>query len=158
MKSRRNPDGFFRGRVPLPGNLSRSSNDVVEHPLPERPVEQARHAIPPREPPLRDEASFYAPVEPSSAQHHLRKEVILGRASTGPQGSLPGAARTGDNFLLLVCSTLQPSPARQTMCKMVCRSRRVESLLTAHIPFAKQVCAKHLLYTHLRTSIPLQII
>ena len=75
-----------------------STNDVVEHPLPERPVEQARNAIPPREPPLRDEASFYAPVEPPSARHHLRKEVILGWASTGPQGLLPGAARTGDNF------------------------------------------------------------
>ena len=92
------PDGFFRARVPLPGNSSRSSNDVVEHPLPERPVEQARHAIPPSEPPLRDEASFYAPVEPPSAQHHLRKEVILGQAGTGPQGLLTGAARTGDNF------------------------------------------------------------
>ena len=94
------PDGFFRARVPLPGNSSRSSNDVVEHPLPERPVEQERHAIPPCEPPLRDESSFYAPVEPPSAQHHLRKEVILGQAGTGPQGLLTGAARTGDNLPL----------------------------------------------------------
>ena len=44
------------------------------------------------------------------------------------------------------------------MCKMVCQFRHIESNLDTHIPFAKQVCAKHLLYTHLRTGIPLHII
>ncbi len=119
-----------RARVPLLGNSSRSSNDVVEHPLPERPVEQARHAIPPREPPLRDEASFYAPVEPPSAQHHLRKEVILGQAGTGPQGLLPGAARTGDNFLFLSTFTraFRPRKGAHSVKNGVQAERKANSL------------------------------
>ena len=51
-----------------------SSNDVVESPLLERPVGHIRHAIPPREAPLRDKVPFYASVEPPSSQHRLSSE------------------------------------------------------------------------------------
>ncbi len=51
-----------------------SSNDVVERPLLERPVEHILHAIPSREAPLRGEVPFYASIEPPSSQHRLSRK------------------------------------------------------------------------------------
>ena len=67
----------FRGTISARADFAAgSSNDVAARPLPERPVEQARHAIPLRDPPLRDESPFYGPVEHPLSQHRLRKQRI----------------------------------------------------------------------------------
>ena len=50
-----------------------SANDVVMAPFIEGPVVPMRHAIPLREPPLRDEVPFYARLAVPSSQHCLSK-------------------------------------------------------------------------------------
>ena len=77
---RKHPFALPFGDVFYPSVLAASSaNDVVEHPLPERPVGLMRHAIPLRKAPLRDKASFYGSVGHPSQQHHLRKRYRYSR-------------------------------------------------------------------------------
>ena len=95
--------GDFSARTPTTRS---SSNNVVEYPLPERPVRHIHHAIPLREAPLRDEVLFYAPVEPPESQHCLRKKGRMRGTEEsypwpGEYGPARGVARRSPDRRLL---------------------------------------------------------